>query len=153
MVSSDLAIQESCSLREAIEEHKWYLSYNVGYDVGFERARNDFIVNYLVPWIEENPSQELLNHGNTLKKCVHLEDLYEFQSLAYKKAVRDDQFYLSQKRKDFVDWKSAEMDFLSNYLFNWAEKFKRAYCGHLCVDRGRCEIAENYAKESKIFNQ
>ena len=44
--------------RESILEHKWYLSEQLGRDVGFERALTDWITNHRTRWLEENAQQQ-----------------------------------------------------------------------------------------------
>jgi hypothetical protein len=39
--------------RDSILEHKWYLSEQLGKDVGFERALADWAANHRDRWLEE----------------------------------------------------------------------------------------------------
>jgi len=139
----------SVFLRDAIETHKWYLSEKEGRDVGFQVAEEDFIVTYLIPWIESNPPTENLS-GNDLNHCSHLRDLMQLQEPAYLKAVRDDQWYLGSKNGHGVDWETAQVDFMDNHLREWGRKFKIAYCGHICPDRNFCSIARNYSNGERV---
>lgn len=40
------------ALKKAIDEHKWYLSEQAGYDIGYQFAQADFIQKYISIWGE-----------------------------------------------------------------------------------------------------
>ena len=40
-------------IQKAIDENKWYLSQKAGYDVGWSKAEEDFIDNYLIKIAKE----------------------------------------------------------------------------------------------------
>lgn len=44
--------------RESILEHKWYLSEQLGRDVGFERALADWIAKHRARWLEESAERK-----------------------------------------------------------------------------------------------
>ena len=56
--------QEFLAERDEILKHKWIESEKVGYDIGFERAMTDWLVNHSAAWrrwrrmLRENASQE-----------------------------------------------------------------------------------------------
>lgn len=44
--------------RDAILEHKWYLSEKLCKDIGFERALTDWVSNQRTLWLEEQAGKE-----------------------------------------------------------------------------------------------
>lgn len=44
--------------REEILKHKWYESEKAGYDIGFERALTDWIVNHRSEWRKSRQMQQ-----------------------------------------------------------------------------------------------
>jgi hypothetical protein len=58
--------QEFLAEREEILKHKWIESEKVGYDVGFEKALLDWIVNHRATWRadrQKSPGQRQSGHG------------------------------------------------------------------------------------------
>ncbi len=44
--------------RDSILEHKWYLSEQMGKDVGFEQALADWVANQRERWLRENTEKQ-----------------------------------------------------------------------------------------------
>ena len=130
-------------LIEAINVHKWFLSKRLEKEVSFVDAEEDFLLNYLIPWIEQSNPEPDINpaQGNLINRCNHLRAMMMVQVPAYEKAVRDDQWYLGQFYNNPIKWDDAQTDFIKNYVQEWGDKFRRAYCGHICPDRSRCKIS------------
>ena len=49
--------QEFLAEREEIMRHKWYQSEKAGYDVGFEKALLDWLVNHRPNWRQKRTEQ------------------------------------------------------------------------------------------------
>ena len=50
LVRNSSLYREFQAEREEILKHKWLESQKVGYDIGFERALTDWIVNHRAKW-------------------------------------------------------------------------------------------------------
>ncbi len=53
LLKGSLLYREFLAERNAILEHKWFLSENANHDVGFEKALLSWIVNYRAKWRRE----------------------------------------------------------------------------------------------------
>jgi hypothetical protein len=46
-------------VQEEIERHKWFESEKAGYDIGFEKAAQDWLDRYSQQWLKDHPNQTL----------------------------------------------------------------------------------------------
>ena len=57
LVKNSVLYKEFLAEREEILRHKWIESEKAGYDIGFERALLDWIVNHRSAWRERRQRQ------------------------------------------------------------------------------------------------
>jgi hypothetical protein len=81
-----------------------------------------------------------------ITKCIHLNDLLEAERPAIVNEIKKTKWYLSEKARHDVGWKTAEKEFIDNYLKTWAAGYKSCYCGQVCKDRYDCKYAQPYLK-------
>ena len=58
LVKNSNLYREFQAEREEILKHKWIESEKAGYDIGFERALTDWIVNYRSKWRKARQAQQ-----------------------------------------------------------------------------------------------
>jgi hypothetical protein len=143
---------ESPAFLEAVNDHQYYLGLQRNTGVSREEAEIDFIVNYLIPWVETRPPVDFdkRDKGNLHHSCTHIREFNYTQIDALKKAISDDRWYLSQNNDCEVDEETAKQDFLRKHLQRWAILFRTGYCLHICEDRKNCNIARTYAEKAEI---
>jgi hypothetical protein len=61
LLKNSVLYKEFLAEREEILRHKWLESEKAGYDIGFEKALLDWIVNYRSEW-RERRQREAQNH-------------------------------------------------------------------------------------------
>ncbi len=50
-------LNDEC-VRQEIEKYKWVESEKVGYDIGFDKAADDWIKRFSKVWLKKNPIKE-----------------------------------------------------------------------------------------------
>lgn len=91
---------------KAIEEHKYHLSQQYGYDVGFELAKQDWMAKYSAQW--------RMRHMLELQRA----EINRHKWIESEKAQRD----LGA---------DAVFDWINTYAAQWREWYEREYCRHL----------------------
>lgn len=70
-----------------------------------------------------------------MNQCTHLNDLLKAEIPLIKRHL-----YRHKWFKHIPDDNSAMTDFIERYGFI----FREVYCGYVCVDRDKCELAKDY---------
>lgn len=100
-----------CCLKKAevreIERHKYFMSMERGYDVGFEEAANDWLEHHAQAWREERQRKML---------AMQREEINRYKWIQSERAHRD----LGG---------SAVLDWIQRYAANWREWYENEYAG------------------------
>jgi len=67
--------------------------------------------------------------------CHELVKLLRTEKQDLRDEIIKHKYYLSQKENRDVGYKTAEMDFIDNYLPVWAEGYKKCFCSLVCQDK------------------
>lgn len=68
MVSTtNIELLKDQKVREEVERHKWIESEKAGYDIGFEKAAEDWLSRYSQQWLKDHPTQSR-KVSSTLKR-------------------------------------------------------------------------------------
>jgi hypothetical protein len=153
--------EESSAARDAINVHKWYIGERLG-DVSFEVARDSFVVNAMMDWVEFNSpdSRDLNGQRIIYPGCVFVLKSNMLQILAISRQIRNSNFLTEEEAyidprvnvKDFFRENinpSDAQEFYDNKLSEFAPKFRRAYCGHICPARVYCYPARQNIRSYK----
>lgn len=98
----------SAAERHEIERHKWFMSQRVGYDVGFEAAREDWQRNHAYSW-----EQDRQNHMLSLQR----------EEIARHKWIESEKASCDMGRDACLDW-------IRRYAAQWRDWYEGTYTIH-----------------------
>lgn len=50
-------------VKKEIERHKWFESEKAGFDIGFDKAAEDWLDRYSEQWLKQHPRQSIKSTG------------------------------------------------------------------------------------------
>lgn len=84
-----------------------------------------------------------------IEHCMYLREMSEKQREDLISAIDVNKWYLSEKASRDVGFETAKEDFVQKYLREWAEKFRKEYCGSVCGYSKNCEVYQDFLGKQK----